>query len=57
MAVHKRGYRQYNGPLTSERSRFWILSRYAFKQVFRSRLLAIFYALCFIPSIGAMVMV
>ena len=54
MAVHKRGYHQYDGPRTPERWRFWILSRYAFGRAFRSLLLIIFYVLCFIPAVVAM---
>jgi len=54
MAVHRRGYRQYDGPRTPERWRFWILSRYAFGRVFRIRLLLIFYVLCFVPTILAL---
>src|SRR5262245_65533719 len=54
MAVHRRGYRQYDGPRTSERWRFWILARYAFGRVFRFRLLVIFYVLCFVPTLVAL---
>src|SRR5262245_12381757 len=53
MAVHRRGYHQYDGPRTRERWRFWILSRYAFQRVFRLRLVAIFYVICFIPALIA----
>jgi ABC-2 type transport system permease protein len=53
MAVHRRGYRQYDGPRTPERWRFWILSRFAFNSVFRLRLVAIFYVICFIPALIA----
>jgi ABC-2 type transport system permease protein len=53
MAVHRRTHRQYDGPRTSERWRFWILARYAFGQVFQSRLLVIFYVLCFVPTLIA----
>src|SRR5262245_30802938 len=53
MAVHRRGHRQYEGPLTPEKWRFWILARYAFGQVFHSRLLVIFYVLCFVPTLVA----
>src|SRR5215470_13089548 len=53
MAVHRRGYRQYDGPRTPERWRFWILARYAFGRVFRFRLLVIFYVLCFVPTLIA----
>src|SRR5262245_55680709 len=54
MAVHRRGYRRYDGPRTPERWRFWILSRYAFGRAFKSRLLIIFYVLCFVPALMAM---
>jgi ABC-2 type transport system permease protein len=54
MAVHRRGHRQYEGALTSERWRFWILARYALTQVFHSRLLVIFYVLCFVPTLVAL---
>ena len=47
MAVYERAYRRYEGPLTAPRKRFLILPRYAFGQVFRSRLFTAFYALCF----------
>ena len=53
MAVHRRGYRQYDGPRTPERWRFWILARYAFGRVFRFRLLVVFYVLCFVPTLIA----
>lgn len=51
MAVFKRSYRQYDGPVTPLWSRFLILPRYAFKNVFRSRLLLVFYVLCFVPTL------
>lgn len=51
MAVFKRSYRQYDGPVTPLWSRFLILPRYAFKNVFRSRLLLAFYVLCFVPTL------
>src|SRR5262245_9118436 len=54
MAVHRRGYRRYDGPRTPEQWRFWILSRYAFGRAFQSRLLVIFYVLCFVPTILAL---
>jgi ABC-type transport system involved in multi-copper enzyme maturation permease subunit len=54
MAVHRRGYSQYDGPRTPERWRFWILSRYAFNKVFQSKFLVVFYVLCFVPMLVAM---
>ena len=49
MAVHRRAYRPYEGPLTSERWRFLVLPRYALQEVFESRLLTAFVVVCFIP--------
>ncbi|HUG52914.1 MAG TPA: hypothetical protein VMR21_04915 [Vicinamibacteria bacterium] len=51
MAVHKRTYRPYEGPLTSERWRFLVLPRYALMELFESRLLTAFVVLCFVPFI------
>src|SRR6266700_2686436 len=47
MAVYKRTYRAYAGPLTNPLWRFLVLQRYAFKAVFRSRFLLIGYVACF----------
>lgn len=47
MGVYERAYRRYEGPLTAERRRFLIVPRYAFGDVFRSRLFTAFYTLCF----------
>jgi ABC-2 type transport system permease protein len=43
MAVYERTYRRYSGPLTAERRRIVSFPRYAFDEVFRSKL---FLALC-----------
>lgn len=47
MAVYKRTYRGYSGELTSPIWRFTVLQRYAFRAVFKSRLLVIGYVGCF----------
>lgn len=49
MAVYERAYRPYAGPMTRERTRFLILAKYAFGDVFRSRLFTIVFALAFLP--------
>ena len=49
MAVHKRAYRPYEGPLTAERWRFLVLPRYGLLELFESRLLTVFAVLCFVP--------
>ncbi len=47
MAVHKRSYRAYEGALTPRRTRFLILTRYAAKGVFQSRIITGLFVLCF----------
>jgi ABC-2 type transport system permease protein len=49
MAVYKQTYTPYEGPLSDDRWRFAILTRYSFLSVFESRLLVMFFALCVIP--------
>lgn len=51
MAVYKRAYRPYDGPLTSERWRFLVLPRFAFQEVFESRILTAFLVACFVPAL------
>ena len=52
MAVHKRSYRGYAGDLTAAWSRDLIVTRYAFKNVFSSRLLTAFFVICFFYPLG-----
>ncbi len=47
MAVYKRSYRSYNGPLTPRWSRSLILSRYAARGVFQSRIVTGLFVMCF----------
>ena len=51
MAVYKQTYQSYDGPLTHEKWRFWVLARYAFQQVFVSRLFLVYFVLCFVPML------
>ena len=53
MAVYERTYKRYTGPTTPQASRFLVLPRYAFRDVFKSRIFTGFYALCFaFPLVG-----
>jgi ABC-2 type transport system permease protein len=47
MAVYKRTYQPYDGALTSPWSRFLILPRFSYAQVFQSRFVVMFFATCF----------
>ncbi len=54
MAVYKRGYEPYDGPLTPHWSRFLIISRYAWRRLASSRWLLIYLVLCSIyPAVCA----
>ena len=49
MAVYKRTYKAYRGPLTPAWSRFTVLSRYGLSTLFSSRPFTAYTVLCFIP--------
>lgn len=52
MAVYKRNYKTYDGPLTSEKTRFLALPRYAFKDLFASKFLTAFFVACYVPVLA-----
>jgi ABC-2 type transport system permease protein len=49
MAVYEHSYKQYAGPVTPEWSRFFIIPRHAFRDVFKSKLFTAFFVICFGP--------
>jgi len=49
MAVYKRRYNPYAGSLTPERSRFFVLTRYAFADLFKSRFFVLLLILSLVP--------
>ena len=51
MSVHKRSYRTYTGPITPLRSRFLVIARYGFADVWQSRTTIVLAILCLIPVI------
>ena len=55
MAVYKRSYRAYSGRLTPEWSRFYILTRYALANLFRSKFLTAAFVMCFFGPLVCMV--
>jgi ABC-2 type transport system permease protein len=57
VAVYKRAYRPYEGALTPEWSRFLVLPRYAYQEIFESRLLTAFLVICFVPFLVEAVIV
>jgi ABC-2 type transport system permease protein len=52
MAVYKRRYNPYAGSLTPEWSRFYVLARYAFADLFKSRVFVILFILTLVPTLG-----
>jgi ABC-2 type transport system permease protein len=57
MAVYKRTYKAYQGPLTPAWSRFTVLSRYGLATLFNSRPFTAFTVLCFIPFLVGLVFI
>ena len=49
MAVYKRRYNLYSGTLTPQWSRFFVLTRYAFAELFKSRFFVILLILSLVP--------
>src|SRR6476646_9735404 len=49
MAVYEHSYKPYAGKLTPEWSRFLIIPRHAFRDVFKSKLFTAFFIVCFLP--------
>jgi ABC-2 type transport system permease protein len=52
MAVYKRTYTTYSGPLTPPRLRFLVLPRYCYPQLFANRFLTGFLVACFFFPLG-----
>lgn len=57
MAVYKRTYKAYRGPLTPAWSRFTVLSRYGLATLFNSRPFTAYTVLCFIPFLAGLVFI
>ena len=56
MAVYEQTYRRYTGMLTPRRSRFVVLSRYAWSEMFGSRFFIAVFTLSFVPVLAVAVM-
>ena len=57
MAVYERNYGRFKGLLTPTRTRFLILPRYAFREVFQSRFFVAFFTLCFALPFAGLLMI
>src|SRR6185295_18065312 len=49
MAVFEHTYKQFDGKLTPEWSRFLVIPRHAFRDVFKSKIFIGFFVVCFVP--------
>jgi ABC-2 type transport system permease protein len=49
MAVYEQTYKRYAGRLTPEWSRFLIIPRHAYRDVFKSKIFTAFFVICFVP--------
>jgi len=53
MAVYERTYRAYDGPRTPTWSHFLVIPRYAYREVFKTRVFTLFFGACFmLPIFG-----
>ena len=48
MAIYKRGYQRYRGPLTGHWTRFIVLPRYAWRKLYQQRLVILLTMLAFV---------
>lgn len=55
MAVHRRNYRAYSGPLMPQRWRWWTITRYSLAGAFSSRVSTVLFVICLIPALLALV--
>lgn len=57
MAVYRRTYTSYSGPLTPAWSRFLVLFRYSRRKLFRSKLHTALYVLCFFYPLACLLVI
>jgi len=53
VAVYDRRYRGYDGRITPQKRRWMVLPRFAWAQVFKSRIFVMFFTVCFVWPVGA----
>lgn len=57
MAVYERNYGRYQGALTPPWSRFLILPKYSYKEVFENRVFVVFFAICFLAPFAGLILI
>ena len=57
MAVYRRSYKIFNGPYTPAWSRFLVLPRFIYQDVFASKMVTGYFVLCFVPCLISSVLI
>lgn len=57
MAVYERGYSNYNGALTPAWSRFLLIPKHEFQDLFKSKLFLSYFAICFVYPLVCMILI
>jgi ABC-2 type transport system permease protein len=57
MAVYKRSYKSYSGPLRATRRRWMVITRYSLNEAFASRVSVVLFVACLIPVLLAAVVI
>lgn len=57
MAVYKRSYKPYTGPLTVLRRRWLVITRFSLATAFSSRISIVMFVLCFVPPLVGALMI
>lgn len=57
MAVYKRSYKSYSGPLTAIRRRWLVIARYSLNEVFASRVSVVLFVVCMVPALLSAVLI
>lgn len=57
MAVYEHSYKRYEGQLTPKWSRFLIIPRFAYQDIFQSKLFTALFVACFVYPLGALLYV
>jgi ABC-2 type transport system permease protein len=57
MAVYEHTYQSYTGPLTPTWSRWLTIPRYAYRDVFQSKLFTGLFAICFVPPLVGAILI
>lgn len=57
MSVFKRTYRRYTGPISGERTRFWVLAKYAAEDLWSSRITNVLFVLCLVPALFSLLFI